>query len=138
MSKKKPIPSGLKPFQPGVSGNPNGRPKGTFGVKKRFELALKVLNYPLRHISPRAFNELKKMFPSLSNDITVDEALMIQILNSTLNEKTISPVVAHKFIREEAYGRLPEGEEPDPPDTEEKLVFNISIGPESLKSDKIE
>lgn len=126
-------------FKPGQSGNPNGRPRGTYGVKKRFALALQVLNYPLKYISPKAFNELKKTFPKMLENITIDEALMLQTLDATLNTKTVSPVFALQFLRNEAYGKLPEGEEPKPDDAEEdKFVINVVIEEGSLKSDNIE
>lgn len=131
---------GIIPWKKGQSGNPNGRPKGAVGVKKRFELARKALEMPLKLINPTKFLQLRKKFPKISDGITIDEALFALMIDKALDDKEGELVIkVSKLLRDEAFGRLPEGEEPEKEtEPEEKFVFNVTIESEALKSDKIE
>ena len=138
---KKPAPQ-LEPYQwkKGQSGNPDGRPPGSYGVKKRFELSRKALAYPLKFFSPKAFSEFKKKFPQADEDITIDEVLMVKLVTFALDDKSEGDLVlrVHKHLRDEGFGKLPEGEEPDVDEESNSPIVQIVIDGKPLKSDKIE
>lgn len=129
----------LTPWKPGQSGNPSGKPPGTLGYKKRFELARRILEMPIKAFDPKEFKELKKKFPNLSDNVTIDEIIMAKIVEASLNKGNEEfALKASKHLRNEAYGTLPEGEEPEAVEEDEAKVVRINIVHKQLKSDKIE
>ena len=60
-----------RPFQPGESGNPNGRPKGS-NYKARFKRLLE--KYTSYEAPPKIIASLKANLKNIPEDITIEEA----------------------------------------------------------------
>lgn len=72
-------PEGAKPFQPGESGNPNGRPPG-----KSFKAILEKLLDLEASDEDKTDEEIKKMFPD--GKVTKREILMTRLLIRALRD----------------------------------------------------
>ena len=133
---------GLTPFKKGASGNPNGRPKGTYGPKRRMRMILDTLSLEARTIIPNEFQLVKAMFPGLRDDITVDELMAAKIARLGLLSDGEMSIRAHKHLRDEAFGKVLEGAEFDDGDEQDTQIINVTIDKkyiaEILKNDKVE
>lgn len=93
--KKGEIPQGAKPFQKGQSGNPNGTPG-----PKRSTVAKKILE--MEWLVPEdIFAELKKLYPTLSKKMTVEDIIYIRQAHTAIKDNNTQ---AAKFIMDSRYG----------------------------------
>lgn len=102
MANKNPNLSNLKPFPPGVSGNPAG---GKPGVKNRSTISRKVLD--MVGILPEAIYEsLKKISPSIEKSMSLEEIIDIVQAHKAIAGKDTQ---AAKYLKDNIYG-APKGE----------------------------
>jgi len=86
-----------KGFQPGQSGNPDGRP---IGAKNRSTIARKVLE--MRALfNADTFANLQKQFPDITKESTAEEIMTIIHLDKAITEKDSN---SYKAIMDSAYG----------------------------------
>ena len=86
----------LKPFKPGESGNPAGKP---LGAKNRSTIARKILE--MRSILPKDRMEaLKVKFPEISDNMTVEEIMTIVMAEGAISGDD----KAYKAVMDSAYG----------------------------------
>jgi hypothetical protein len=86
----------LNPFKPGESGNPNGRPKGS---RNRATIAREVLEMA-RILPKEKFDILKKNYPSITNDMSVEKIASIVLANNAIGGDANS----YKALMDSAYG----------------------------------
>ncbi len=86
----------LKPFKPGESGNPAGKP---IGAKNRSTIARKILE--MRSILPKDRMEaLKVKFPEIADSMTVEEIMTIVMAEGAISGDD----KAYKAVMDSAYG----------------------------------
>lgn len=89
--------SNLTPFQPGQSGNPNGRPVGT---KSRATIARKVLEMNI--IVPENMMEhIKTVFPDIEDRMSVEEIATIAMISNAITKGDVN---SYKSVMDSAYG----------------------------------
>ena len=89
-------PEGAKPFVPGESGNPDGRP---LGAKNRSTIARKVLEMK-GLLSKERMEALKVQFPEISDTMTVEEIMTIVMAERSI----MGDDKAYKAVLDSAYG----------------------------------
>lgn len=99
--KKGEKPPNPKPFLPGESGNPDGRPKGSLS---RSTLAKKVLELDVR-LPEEAYEKLKSVIPNLEKKMSFEEATYVM---SMANALTKGDTAAFKLVLDSAYGNKQE------------------------------
>lgn len=109
----------LKPYEPGQSGNPEGRPLGSKNrstvVRKLFEL--------VGIIPDKNYLQLKALFPDLAPNMTAEEmGTMMQIARMITKADTH----AYKALMDSAYGRPPQAIEVGGPDGGPLQVDDVS------------
>lgn len=90
------IPEGAKPFEPGKSGNPAGKPPG---IKNRSTIARKVLE--MRGLlSDEKMDKLKEKFPDIHDKMTVEEIMTVVMADNAIagDDKH------YKALMDSAYG----------------------------------
>ena len=97
----------LKPFEKGVSGNENGRPKGrrnrATAVKEVFALPVK------RILDVKTYAQLKAILPNITDQSDIEEVMTaVQAHNAIINKS----VASYKALKDDRYGRL-EGDSGD-------------------------
>ena len=85
----------LTPFQPGHSGNPEGRPKGS---QNRNTIARKILALMV-NIPPKQFAKWKEIWPELSEQVTGEEMITL-----AAEYRAIKRDNAYKILMDSAYG----------------------------------
>ena len=95
--KKGEVPKGATPFEPGKSGNPNGRPEG---AKTRATVAKKVLEMEWM-IPEKIFQKLKELFPGIEQKMTVEDIIYITQAHKAIKRGDHQ---AAKFIIDSRYG----------------------------------
>lgn len=91
------IPPGATPFQPGQSGNPAGKPKGS---QSRATIAKKVLSMSIN--TPKdILDSFKEEYPDLPKKITIEEAMTLAIAKKALKK---GDYLRYKTIMDSAYG----------------------------------
>lgn len=89
-------PEGAKPFVPGESGNPDGRP---LGAKNRSTIARKVLEMKAL-FNADTFEKLQEQFPEITKESTAEEIMtIIQVSNAVSGCDK-----AYKAVMDSAYG----------------------------------
>lgn len=86
----------LKPFQPGQSGNPAGKPPG---AKNRSTIARKVLEMK-GLLSKERMGSLKSKFPDITDNMTVEEIMTIVMAEGAISGDD----KAYKAVMDSAYG----------------------------------
>lgn len=91
--------TGIEPFkfQPGQSGNPNGRPKGS---RNRSTIAKEVLDAATT-IPDEIFEEIKKRFPGIEKKLSVEHVMTIVMTQKVINEKDVQ---AYRALIDAAHG----------------------------------
>lgn len=84
-------------FQPGQSGNPEGRPPGS---KNRSTIARKILQ--MKGALPKeTMDKLKQFFPEINNSMTIEEIMTIKM---TAQAITKGDTQAYKAVMDSGYG----------------------------------
>jgi len=90
--------SGLIPFEPGQSGNPNGRPEGS---RNRSTIIRKLLG--MKGVLPDKMLEgLQKMFPEVQKNTSVEEVMHVAMLGRVITKQDPK---AYTAIMDNAYGK---------------------------------
>jgi len=87
----------LKPFKPGESGNPAGKP---VGAKNRSTIARKILEMKALY-KDDALEELQKQYPEITKDTTVEEMMTIIQVDRAIKDQD---PVSYKALLDSAYG----------------------------------
>ena len=85
-------------FKKGETGNPNGRPKG---VKNRSTIARAVMEMNI-NFPEQVLKKLKEMYPKMTNDVTIEEAMTIIQASKAIQDKDTA---AYKVLMDSAYGQ---------------------------------
>ena len=85
-------------FKKGETGNPNGRPKG---AKNRSTIARAIMEMKAK-LPEETLNELKLLYPDMTNDVTIEEAMGIMQAAKAIQEKDTA---AYKVLMDSAYGQ---------------------------------
>ena len=87
----------LKPYKKGVSGNPNGRPKGS---KNRATIVREIFD-SISVLDTFQFNELESRFPHIKNNMSIEYLMtLVQVNKAIFKEDT----KAYKVLMDTMYG----------------------------------
>ena len=87
----------LKPYKKGVSGNPNGRPKGS---KNRATIVREIFD-SISVLDSFQFNELESRFPHIKNNMSIEYLMtLVQVNKAIFKEDT----KAYKVLMDTMYG----------------------------------
>ena len=87
----------LKPYKKGVSGNPNGRPKGS---KNRATIVREIFD-SISVLDSFKFNELESRFPHIKNNMSIEYLMtLVQVNKAIFKEDT----KAYKVLMDTMYG----------------------------------
>lgn len=84
-----PNPENLKPFKPGQSGNPDGRPKGSLN---RSTIALKWLQLAMKDTN---------LMTGVEEQLTLEERMTLTMIKKAIDEKDVA---AYKAVLDSGYG----------------------------------
>jgi hypothetical protein len=99
IDKPRPNKEYLKPFAPGVSGNPNGRPKGALNFRTRILRVLKELQADSKgHKSQRATALARKMVERAGGDAAMAK-VVLELAGEQLGGEVASVSVAVHLVQ---------------------------------------
>ena len=89
--------SNLKPFEKGISGNPNGRPKGT---RNRATIVREIFD-SISVLDSFKLTEIEKWFPHVKCDMSIEYLMtLVQVNKAIFKEDT----KAYKVLMDTMYG----------------------------------
>jgi len=89
--------SNLKPFEKGISGNPNGRPKGT---RNRATIVREIFD-SISVLDSFKLTEIQKWFPHVECDMSIEYLMtLVQVNKAIFKEDT----KAYKVLMDTMYG----------------------------------
>lgn len=111
------IPEGASPFEKGVSGNPNGRPNGSFN---RSTIAKRVLEMQMS-LPEDVYEKIKAIYPDIEQRMSAEEIVTIVQITNAISKGDVN---AYKAVMDSAYG-APKQEIETPPNTNTPIEITI-------------